>query len=54
MLVHECNYDWLGSCRKIWMNPRAKANFQGYVYGPWESSIAGGMFWLRWNRLAGS
>ena len=33
VLISECNYDWHGSCRTIWENPQAAANFQGYVYG---------------------
>jgi surface antigen len=31
--IFECNYDWNGSCREIWMNPQAKAHLQGYIYG---------------------
>ncbi|HET6447733.1 MAG TPA: CHAP domain-containing protein [Conexibacter sp.] len=33
VLVTECNYDWHGSCRTVWMNPQAVAHLQGYVYG---------------------
>ena len=33
VLVSECNYDWHGSCRTVWMNPQAAPHLQGYVYG---------------------
>ncbi|WP_026911561.1 CHAP domain-containing protein [Patulibacter minatonensis] len=41
VLVTECNYDWKGSCRTIWMNPIAKGDLQGYIYGGPAGSAPG-------------